>query len=149
MADAYREINMEKPCLNDEDQYPNEEVLGRYLGDAKPAWDAFLDLLRASYPAFTGQWRYYRDGKSWLYKLTKKKTTISWISVWQGAFKTTFYFPDRAAELIAASKLKKEYVDQFVHGKKYGKIRGITVTVKKPADLSATRTLIEIKEQLK
>jgi len=51
--------------------------------------------------------------------------------------------------LIKGSSLKKEYKDQFVHGKKYGKIRGITVEIKKPADLNATKTLIEIKEQIK
>jgi hypothetical protein len=140
---------MEKPCLNNEDEYPDDAVLGRCLGDVKNTWDSFIDFIRESYPSFSGEWRYYRDGKSWLYKLTKKKHTICWISIWAGAFKTAFYFPDRAAELIAASKLKKEYIDQFVHGKKYGKIRGITVEIKNSADLSATRSLIEIKEHLK
>jgi hypothetical protein len=143
------ERTMEKPCLNDQDEYPDDEVLCRHLGNAKNAWDSFIGFISESYPSFSGEWRYYRDGKRWLYKLTKKETTICWISVWDGAFKTTFYFPDKAAELITASKLKKEYIDQFIQGKKYGKIRGITVVVKKPADLNATKALIEIKEQLK
>ena len=64
-------------------------------------------------------------------------------------FKTGFYFPDRAEDLIKKSKLSKKYVDQFVNGKKYGKIRGVTVEVKKTADLSATKILVEIKEQFK
>jgi hypothetical protein len=140
---------MDRPRLNDEGEYPDDEVLGRYLGKAKSAWDAFMDFIKESHPSFSGEWRYYKDGKSWLYKLTKKKTTICWVSVWDGACKTTFYFPDRAEELIAASQLKKEYIDQFVHGKRYGKIRGVTVEVKKPADLNATKMLIGIKEQLR
>jgi hypothetical protein len=140
---------MEKPCLNDKDQYPDDEVLSRCLGKVKATWDSFLALVRESYPAFSVEWRYYADGKSWLYKVTKKKKTICWVSVYVNGFKTAFYFPDRAEDLIAASKLKKEYVDQFVHGKRYGKIRGVTVIVKKPADLKAIRTLIDIKEQLK
>jgi hypothetical protein len=140
---------MEKPCLNDKDEYPDEEVLSRALGKVKPAWDAFLDFIHERYPAFSGQWRYYRDGKSWLYKLTKKKQTICWVSVYHGSFKTTFYFSDKAEELITASKLKREYIDQFIHGKRYGKIRGITIEIKKPTDLKATKTLIEIKEQVR
>ena len=140
---------MEKPCLNNKDEYPNDKVLHRTLGEVKKTWDAFIDFLNESYPLFSGQWRYYNDGKSWLYKLTKKKKTISWISIYHNKFKTTFYFPDKAEELIKASKLKKEYIDQFINGKRYGKIRGITVEIKKPADLSATKTLIEIKEQVK
>ncbi len=61
----------------------------------------------------------------------------------------TFYFSDKAEELIASSKLKKEYIDQFTLGQRCGKIRGVTVTVKKATDLKAIRTLIDIKEQLK
>jgi hypothetical protein len=140
---------MEKPCLNDKGEYPNDEVLSRYLGKVKNTWDSFIDFVNESYPSFSGEWRYYNDGKSWLYKLTKKKKTISWISIYYNKFKTAFYFPDRAEDLITASKLKKEYIDQFVHGKRYGKIRGITVEVKKLTDLNTTKTLIEIKEQIK
>jgi hypothetical protein len=140
---------MEKPCLNDKDEYPNDKVLRRTLGKVKDTWDVFIDFINESYPSFSGQWRYYNDGKSWLYKLTKKKKTISWISVYHNKFKTTFYFPDKAEELITASKLRKEYIEQFINGKRYGKIRGITVEIKKLADLSTTKTLIEIKEQIK
>src|SRR3989304_3639118 len=95
---------MEKPCLNDKEEYPDDKVLSRALGKLKPVWDAFLDFIHERYPAITGEWRYYRDGKSWLYKLTKKKQTICWISVYHGAFKTTFYFSDKAEERITASK---------------------------------------------
>ncbi len=140
---------MDKPCLNDKAEHPDDEVLSRHLGQAKHAWDSFAELIRESYPLFSCEWRYYNDGKSWLYKITKKKKTVCWVAVFPGLFKTTFYFPDRAEELITASDLKKEYVDQFVHGKRYGKIRGVAVAVKKPADLRATKTLIDIKEQVK
>ena len=140
---------MEKPITNDKDEYPDDEVLSRHLGNVKSTWDTFMDFLNENYPSFTGEWRYYRDGHSWLYKLTKKKKTISWISVYKNKFKTTFYLSDKAKDLIKNSKLKKEYIEQFVHGKKYGKIRGITVEIKKPADLASTKKLIEIKEQLK
>jgi hypothetical protein len=140
---------MDKPCLNDSDEHPDDAILSRCLGEVKAIWDSFLVLIAESHPSFSAEWRYYRDGKSWLYKVTKKKKTVCWVSVCTGAFKAAFYFPDRAEELIVASKLKKAYIDQFVGGKKCGKIRGVRVTVKKPADLNAIRTLIDIKEQLK
>ena len=140
---------MEKTCLNDKDEYPDDEVLIRYLGKVKDTWDSFINFLNESYPSFSREWRYYRDGKSWLYKITKKKKTICWVSVYHNKFKTTFYFPDRAEDLITASKLKKEYIDQFVHGKRYGKTRGLTVDIKKSTDLNATKALIKIKEQIK
>jgi hypothetical protein len=140
---------MEKPCLNDRGEYPDDEVLSRHLGSVKHTWDSFLDFIGESHPSFSGEWRYYNDGKRWLYKVTRKKKTICWVSVYPRLFRTTFYFPDRAEELITAGDLKQEYIDQFVHGKRYGKIRGVTVAIKKPADLNATKTLIDIKERIK
>ena len=140
---------MEKPCLKDENEYPNDEVLSRYLGQLKNTWDLFIDFINESYPSFSGEWRYYKDGKNWLYKITKKKKTICWISINYNMFRTTFYFPDRAEDIIKESELKKEYIDKFIHGKRYGKIRGVTVEIKKLIDLKATKTLLEIKERVK
>lgn len=140
---------MEKPCLKDENEFPDDEVLSRYLGKVKKTWDSFIDFINATYPSFSGEWRYYNDGKSWLYKITKKKKTICWVSVNYNMFRTTFYFPDKAEEIITASKLKKEYIDKFINGKRYGKIRGITVEIRKLTDLASTKKLIVIKEQIK
>jgi hypothetical protein len=140
---------MDRPCLTDKDEYPDDEVLSRHLGAVKRTWDSFLAFLAEDHPSFSREWRYYNDGKSWLCKVTKKKKTVCWVSVYDRLFKTTFYFPDRAEEFITAGDLTQEYIDQFLHGKKYGKIRGVTVSIRKPADLKATSVLIDIKEQFK
>ncbi len=140
---------MEKPCLNDPNEYPNDDVLSRYLGKVKSTWDSFIDLLKENYPLFASEWRYYNDGKNWLFKITKKKKTICWVSIYHNKFKTTFYFSDKAEDLITKSKLKKKYIDQFTNGKRYGKIRGITIEITKSTDLNTTKELMEIKEQLK
>ena len=140
---------MEKPCLNNPDEYPDDAVLDRHLEETGNVWDAFIKLLKEDYPSISGEWRYYNDGKNWLFKVTKKKKTVCWVAVHSRMFKTAFYFSDRAEDLIIKSKLKKEYIDQFASGKRYGKIRGIIVEVRKPADLKTVRELIEIKEQLK
>ncbi len=148
-APGIKATEMEKPCLNDADEYPDDEVLSRVLGRVKKSWDAFMDLLDEDYPSFSGEWRYYKDGKSWLHKITKKKKTICWVGIYSDAFKTTFYFPDKAEDLITASRLNKDCIDQFLHGKRFGKIRAITVEIKKATDLKATKALIKIKEELK
>lgn len=140
---------MEKPCLNDKDIYPNDEILATFLGKVKNTWDIFVNLLKENYPLITGEWRFYNDGKSWLFKVTKKKKTICWVSIYHDLFKTTFYFADKAEDLIIKSALDQEYINQFIHGKKYGKIRGITVAIQEASDLDTTKILIDIKEKLK
>lgn len=99
-------------------------------------------------PSVSGEWRYYQDGKSWLYKATHKRLTLCWASVFQGKFKTTCYFPDRAEPAITGSKLPKTYVDQFLNGRRYGRTRAISVDVRKLADLDATKQLMEIRLQV-
>ncbi len=140
---------MEKPCLNDKSEFPDEKVLKRYLGDAKVAWDAFATFLDDNYPGYTREWRYYNDGKSWLHKITSKRKTICWVGVFPGKFKTTFYFPDRAEPLIVESSLRKKYKEEFVNARRFGNTRGLTVDVRKIADLSTTKKLIAIKETFK
>ena len=140
---------MEKPCLNDKAEYPDDKVLTYYLGDAKDAWDELAEFLENKYPSLSGEWRYYNDGKSWLYKITKKSKTICWVGVYRGKFKTTFYFSDRAESLIVSSTLRKKYIEQFVNGRRFGKTRGLTVDIRKVADLSTTKKLIAIKVDFK
>ena len=140
---------MNEPCLNDKNEYPDNKVLKRYLGDAKDAWAGFAAFLESNYPNYTGEWRYYNDGKSWLYKITKKTQTICWVSVYREKFTTTFYFPDRAESLIVNSTLRKKYIEQFVNARRFGKTRGLTVNIRRVADLSTTKKLIAIKDNFK
>lgn len=140
---------MEAPCLGDKTVYPDDNVLKRCLGDAKDAWDAFAGFLERNYPHYSGEWRYYNDGNSWLYKITRKTKTICWVSVYRGKFTTTFYFPDRAESLIVNSTLRKNYIEQFVNARRFGKTRGLTVDVRKIADLATSKKLIAIKEDFK
>jgi len=140
---------VEDPCLINKAEYPDDKILKHYLGDAKDAWDVFFAFLEGDYPNHSGEWRYYNDGRSWLYKITKKTKTLCWVSVYRGKFTTTFYFPDRAESLIANSTLRKKYIEQFVNGRRFGKTRGLTVDIRKVADLSTTKKLIAIKEDFK
>ncbi|MCJ7629315.1 MAG: DUF3788 domain-containing protein, partial [Longimicrobiales bacterium] len=79
---------MKEPCLIDPDECPDDDVLERYLGETKPVWDSFLSFLKEAHPSFATEWRFYKDGNRWLFKVTKKKKTICWVSVSEGMFST-------------------------------------------------------------
>jgi len=140
---------MGKPCLNDKNIYPDDEVLTQYLGKAKNAWNSFIDLLKIDYPLSTPEWRYYNDGKSWLCKVTKKGKTVCWISVWEKFFRITFYFSDKAEDLLNNNLVDGKIKEQWITREKIGKIRPVTIEVKKKADLKAVKELIEIKGKIK
>jgi len=133
---------MEGPLLRDEKEYPSDDVLARYLGKAKPVWDAFTARLAADFPDVSLGWRYYRDGKSWLCKLVRKKQTVCWISIWDRLFKTTFYFTGKNDHDIERLPIAQELKDACRAQASIGKLKPITIEVRSKKVLGDVFTLI-------
>ncbi len=140
---------METPVLGDKDQFPVDELIFKHLGKIKNIWLMLFKFIHDKHPDFKEEWRYYNDGKSWLLKITKKTKTICWISIIKDGFRMTCYFGDKAEKLIKDSDLPKDYKDQFINGKKFGKIRAITIIFKNEEGINVAKILMEIKEKLK
>ena len=138
----------EKPILKDPDQYPTEEIIYACIGKKKALWTAFFDALHEQHPDFSEEWRYYKDGKNWLMKVTRKSKTIFWLSVWKNAFKVTFYFSDKAEALINHSDIPDDLKEAFKHGKRFGKIRGLTIIFSKKKDIEYVEALIAIRVKI-
>lgn len=140
---------MEKPLLSDKNQFPSEEVIFSHIGKTKPLWLTLFEFIRTEHSDFTGEWKFYSDGKNWLFKMSRKKKTIFWLSIRQDSFRTTFYFNDRAEEKIMASNISEELKLQFKNGKRYNRIRGITISYTTKKDIEAAKILIGIKILMK
>lgn len=140
---------MLRPSLHDPKQFPNDKVLACQLGKAKPAWLAFLALLKEIAPQLQSEWRYYNDGKSWLFKVTRQATTICWASVWDEYFTVTVYLNTRAEELVRNSSLDLALKQGFLHPVEANKFRSIRVEVRTKSDLNAVEELLDIKLKVK
>ena len=86
-----------KPLLTDPDIQPTPDVLQEVLGDTYTAF-AELSTKLTTELNITMDWRYYNDSKAWLCKVAHKKKTVFWLSVWDGFFKTGFFFLERHLE---------------------------------------------------
>ena len=140
---------MDPPILTDASEFPSEKVIFSHIGKTKQLWISLFEYIHASYPEFAEEWRYYRDGKSWLMKVTQKKKTIFWLSIIEGGFRTTFYLTDKAEAALMSSGLSDELKEQFKSGKQYGKIRGVTVVCKTKRSIEDAKILMEIKSRMK
>ncbi len=136
---------MEQAVLSDKKVRPTEEIIFSHIGKSRMLWELLFDYIHECHPDFTAEWRYYMDGKRWLMKVCRKSKTICWLSLLEDSFRTTFYFTDKAADAISRSTLSMELKRQFEEGKKYNKIRGITILYKTKRDVDYARQLIEIK----
>ena len=139
---------MEKPVLADPAVYPSEEVLASHLGEARQAFLALGEHVRRAVPDAVEEWNYYADGKSWLFKATRKKKTLFWLSVSDGFFRTTFYIAAKHERSVMESgipgELKRQYAEAA--GKK---IRGITMTLRAEEDLTAFKEALAVKLSLR
>ena len=140
---------MLRPSLNDPKQFPNDQILYRQLGKTKPAWIAFLALVKEKAPQLTNEWRYYNDGKSWLFKVNRHATTICWAAAWDKYFTVAFYLNARAEELVRNSSLDLALKQGFLHPVEANKFRSIRVEVRGKSDLNAVEELLDIKLKVK
>ena len=140
---------MEEKVLTDKNQFPTDEVIYSHIGKSKIYWEYIFEHIHTNHPDFSEEWRYYNDGKSWLLKVTRKKKTIFWLSIIKDSFIITFYFGDKAEQSIIESVISDKLKDNFLNGKRYGKIRGITIIIKNNRDIDDVKSLIRIKLSIK
>jgi len=138
-----------EPCLlTDPNIKPNDEVAFSEIGKSAQLWKTLFEKARAEYPTFVEEWNFYRDTKCWLMKVTKKKKTILWVSVLEGAFRCTFFFPERFLDQLLALPVSEEIKLSIRDGKRVGKSIAIAVIVTKRKQLKDVRELIGLKVAL-
>jgi hypothetical protein len=139
----------ESLVLSDKQIIPTDDYIFSIIGEKKILWQSIMNYTSENYKDFSGTWNYYNDGKQWLFKLTQKKKTIFWLGVLKDTFRVTFYFGDKAETLIDASDLPQPMKDDFKTGKRYGKIRAVSVIMNDRADVDNVLKLIALKLKIK
>jgi hypothetical protein len=139
----------EKPVLSDKDVFPSDELLRSIIGDKMVLWLKLINYVKDNYKDITGVWRFYNDGRQWLFKIQQKKKTIFWASVLKDTFRITFYFGNKAEPFIEGSILPQEIKDSFRDARRFGTLRPISTIVKENQDFDNILKLIDVKVKLK
>jgi hypothetical protein len=139
---------IEKKALSDKSVIPTDDYIFSLIGDMKFYWQIILSFAAENYND-SGSWNYYNDGKQWLFKLVNKKKTTFWAGILTDTFRVTFYFGDKAESLIASSDLPEKIKDEFKSARRYGAIRGVSISVRDQIDVDNILKLIIIKHKLK
>jgi hypothetical protein len=135
--------------LSDRNNKPDDALILSVIGDKVKYWKEIMEFLHVKYPGCSGDWNYYNDGKQWVFKMTWKKKTIFWIVLVKESFRVTFYFGDKAEEHIFSSEIPQKLKDDFRTGKRYGKIRAISVEINEMSDVESVKKIAEIKVRMK
>ena len=136
--------------LRDADIFPSDKILEEALG--KNIHNVLLSFLEAVTNKEYGlviEWRYYNDGKAWLGKAVYKKKTIFWLSVWEGFFKTSFFFTEKHLEAIAELAISETIKDEFAKAKTIGKLIPMIFDINEENQLDDLLTVVQFKKSLK
>jgi hypothetical protein len=136
---------MNIPELTDPTKFPDDAILQSHLGKAFAVWTSFTDMLSSEFDRTTLEWRYYRDGKAWLGKVTHKKKTICWIGVYKNYFRISFYFTARNDEEIAGLPVDKRYKDSYFSRPGIGKLKPMSIDVRSKKALESVFEIMRYK----
>lgn len=137
-----------KQILSDPAQIPGEALFREILGETLfQAYAGLQDIISAC--GLNGEWRYYNDGKAWLYKVTFKKKTVAWVSLWEESIKTSFYFTEKTCGGIMDLNIGEPVKTAFSQAKPIGKLIPLTLDLKQKEDAEDFRKIAEYKMSLK
>jgi len=140
---------MEPIVLTDPNVQPTEELIFSIIGANSVFWENLIDYLYDNHFDITEEWRFYNDGKAWLYRALRKKKTVYWAGVIKDTFRISFWFGDKAEPTLLASTLPETIKEEFRNAKRYAHSRSISIEMHSPEDLQNAIALIELKIKLK
>jgi len=110
----------------------------------------YEELLKiVSQMGLSHEWRYYNDGKAWLCKITHKKKTVAWLSLWENTFKTGFYFTEKTGAGIISLDIDNKIKSSFSQNKPIGKLLPLTLEIDHKNKLEDFRKIAVYKMSLK
>lgn len=134
------------------------DVIAEALGGANEAYVKFCNELASR--KITLEWRYYNDGKAWLakgiYKWTgvrggQKSMTVFWLSIWEGFFKVTLYFPEKVRDDVLQIPIEETVKERISRSSSLGKLQFFPIVFDFFAEdhFETLFTLVEFKKTLK
>jgi hypothetical protein len=139
---------METQLLREQEIFPSKEVLKDALGEAYNVLEE-LETRFVDDFSLTFDWHYYKDGKSWLCKVCHKKKTVFWLSIWNGFFKTSFFFTEKHLNGVAALDISKQIKEDFCRAKPVGKLIPMIINIDKQDQLTDLQKIVTFKKELK
>ena len=140
---------METMLLRDKEQYPAGEILKDALGGSYGPFSELMAKISGNEFGLVHEWHYFNDGKAWLCKVIYKKKTIFWLSVWEGCFKTTFYFTEKSGAGIAELDIKDNLKKDFAAGKPVGRLHALVMVISRREQLPDLLKVIAYKKSIR
>lgn len=136
----------EQPILTNEDKFPDSQILQSVLKENYAIFENIQEILTSKPYNLIYEWRYYKDGKSWLCKVLHKKKTVLWLSVFDGYFKVAFYFSAKLCEGINTLDLDTKIKADFQKSEFIGRVKPLIINVFKEDQIKHIQEIVLYKK---
>jgi hypothetical protein len=140
---------MDQIVLTDPNVTPSEKQVFAIIGDKSALWIELHDYLYQHHHDISEVWKFYNDGKCWLFRYLIKAKTICWISILESTFQVGFWFGAKAEPIILASDLPENVMEEYRNAKKTKIGSGIGIVLHNRADLENVIKLMELRIKIK
>ena len=140
---------MEHIVLTDQSVKPDNDIVFSIIGDKSILWQTIMNYLHENHPDISEEWKFYNDGKSWLFRALKKERTIFWFGVQKDTFRVYFFLGHKADAAVEQSNLPENIKIDFKNSGKDKTTRSISIIMSDLKDVDSVIQLIEIKFKLK
>ncbi len=144
----YSQMNPDNQTLllRDETISPSDAVLEQALGkELFTVYQALTANIKQEFDLNT-EWRFYKDGQAWLCKVTFKKKTIFWLSIWENSIKTGFYFTEKSRMDVLELEIDNKIKEAFSNAKPIGKLIPLTIDIEQSEQLKDLWAIVAYKK---
>ncbi|MFA5850349.1 MAG: DUF3788 family protein [Bacteroidales bacterium] len=140
---------METILLRENERYPDNLVLKDSLKELYSVYDHLISVISNEPYSLEHQWNYYKDGKSWLCKVTYRKKTVFWLSVWETCFKISFFFTEKNKSAVLDLTISNSIKQSFSNSKNIGKLIPLVIDIADINQIEDALKIIEFKKTIK
>jgi hypothetical protein len=141
-------VKMPVQMLREKELTPTPPLLKSYLGSSYTAFECCMQWTGGNGTQLQAECKYYNDGKAWLCRLMHKKSTVAWLSVWQGFFKLSFFFLEKHKPLVLALPVTNDGLDAFREAKPFGKLYPLTINIRNKKQLEEAWLVANLKMEI-
>ena len=127
------------------EEMPTEEKISEKLVSVYFQLESIRQHLLETLEETREEWKFFGKKGGWILKILLKKRNLFFIGIYEGYFRITFVFGEKAFKVIMDSDLSAELKSYMEGARKYAEGRGLSITVDGPAYLEDIKKLIRIK----
>ena len=124
---------------------PDEQSIRETLKSNYVHLEAIRSFISESIGETKEEWKYYGAKYGWNLKNFYKKRNLYFISMYDGYFKISFVFGERAFNAIMESDITTALKQELSEARKYAEGRGLSIDVRDDMYLDDIKKLLQIK----